>query len=111
MSLKNNASYIPTMNLFTAHWAQVNAALPAPLVIGTPDNAPMALADFTNLRNTLESQFTEVIDLINNEEIARGEINLSKGRLTAYFQEFNGLLDGYYAATAFPAARAYLPHA
>lgn len=110
MSLESNASYIPTMNLFLAHWGQVNVELPAPLVIGTPDNAPMAIADFIALRTTLDGQFGQVINCLNDEEVARGNILIAKQQLLAYFNEFNGLLDGYYSSTAFANARAYAPN-
>ena len=110
MPLNNNSSYIPVMNEFIAHWTQVNAALAAPLVVGTPDGQPMALADFTALRETLQGQLDGVIDFMNDEEIARGDINLRKAGLLRNLNEFNGLLDGYYSGTPYGNARAYAPN-
>lgn len=109
MPLHNNASFIPTMNAFLAHWAQVDAAIAPDLVVGVPNEPPITRLSFTALRTTLQNRNVAVIGFLNDKEIARGEIEIQKARLLAHFHEFNGLLEGYWAGTSFINARAYAP--
>lgn len=109
MPLTNNASYLPAMNEFLAHWGQVDAALTPDLVVMAPDKTAVGLADFTVLRKTLQGQFQAVIDCLNDKQIARGDIELRKAGLLLKFNEFTGLLDGYWGGTAFINARPYAP--
>jgi hypothetical protein len=109
MPISNNASYVPTMNEFIAHWGQVNAALTPDLEVAAPDQSAMGLAAFTALRATLQTQFQTVVGYLNDKEIARGDIRLQKARMLAHFNEFIALLDGYWAATPFINARPYAP--
>ena len=110
MPLSNNASFVPTMNEFIAHWTQVDAVLTPDLVVGIPGEGAVTLAGFSALRTALQEQFQRVIDSLNDKEIARGEIRLRKARALAHFNEFNAMLDGYWAGTAFVNARAYAPN-
>ncbi|MGL4401853.1 MAG: hypothetical protein ACRCXD_18485, partial [Luteolibacter sp.] len=109
MALQNTASYIPTINEFIAHWTQVDAVLIPDLAISAPDQSAMTRAGFTTLRDTLLAQFQAVTGFLNDKEIARGGIRLQKARLLARLNEFNAMLDGYWAATPFINARPYAP--
>ena len=109
MPITNNASYIPTINEFIAHWTEVNNTLPAPLVVMKPDQMAHSLQSFTGLRNTIEQQANDVIDALNDQEIARGEINLKKKQMLKWINEFVGLLDVYWQGTGFLNARPFVP--
>lgn len=109
MPISNNASYIPTMNEFIPHWTQVDAALPTPLIVAKPDQAAMTVTDFTALREAIQQQALDVVGFLNDQEIARGDINLRKTTMLALLNEFNGLLDGYWVGTAFLNARPLVP--
>lgn len=109
MPISNNTSYVPTMNEFIAHWGQVDAVLTPDLVISAPDGNAMTRAQFTTLRDTLQTQFQTVVGFLNDKEIARGGIRQMKARMLAHFNEFTAMLDGYWAATPFYNARPYAP--
>ncbi len=111
MAISNNASYIPTMNEFLAHWAQVNAAITPELTVPAPDGTGVTFSGFSDLRDSLLAQFQNVIGYLNDKEIARGSIRLQKAKMLAHFNEFNAMLDGYWSATAFINARPYAPSA
>ena len=111
MPISNNASYVPTMNEFIAHWGQVDAALTPDLAVAAPDGTAMTRAQFTALRDSLQAQFQTVADYLNDKEIARGGIRQTKTRMLAHFNEFTAMLDGYWAATPFINARPYAPSA
>ncbi|HEV7402219.1 MAG TPA: hypothetical protein VGO11_04800, partial [Chthoniobacteraceae bacterium] len=109
MPISNNASYIPTINEFIAHWTQVNAMLPAPLVVQGEDGVSRTLTEFMTLRGTIMAQAADVIGKLNAQEVARGTIDLKKEQMLAWLNEFNGLLDGYWVGTVFMKARPLAP--
>lgn len=109
MPISNNASFIPTMDEFVAHWTQVNAALPVPLVTLNEVKLAQSLAQFMALRDGIRQQAMEVVDALNNQEIARGDIELKKAQMLGWFSEFTGLLDAYYTNTRFSNARPLSP--
>jgi len=111
MPISNNASYVPTMNEFIAHWGQVNAAINPDLTVPAPDGTAMTLSGFSGLRDSLQAQFQILVGFLNDKEIARGSIRLLKEKMLAHFNEFNAMLDGYWAATPFINARPYAPSA
>ncbi|HMJ89068.1 MAG TPA: hypothetical protein VK530_04595, partial [Candidatus Acidoferrum sp.] len=89
MAITSNASYIPTMNEFIAHWAQCNAPLsPDDLVVRLPTNTTRTLAQFTTLRNTVQTAQNEVQNTLAALEIARGNIYLKKVALMDHFAIF-----------------------
>jgi hypothetical protein len=110
MAITGNASYIPTMNEFAAHWTQCNTALaPAHLLVRLPDNTTKTQAQFVALRDLLQGQQNSVQDCLTTQQIARGDILLQKFELLAQFNMFTSLLDGYFQNTDFYAARPYAP--
>jgi hypothetical protein len=110
MPITNHASYIPTMNLFLSHWAKVDLSLPPGLTLNLPDNTSVSRADFTAYRDSLDAQAISLIDCLNDQQIARGDIELRKPALLLLLNEFNGLLDGYYSGTPFINARPKVPN-
>lgn len=109
MPISNNASYIPTMNEFIGHWTQVNAQLSPPLAVLNEAKEGHTLAQFTALRESIRLQADVVIDALNNQEIARGDIDLRKAQMLGWLNEFNGLLDAYWTGTRFINARPLAP--
>lgn len=109
MPITNNASYIPTINEFIAHWTQVDAALGVALVVVKPDKSSIDQVNFINLRDALQTQEQNVIGFLNDQEIARGDITLKKQQMLGWMNEFNAMLDGYWAGTPFLNARANVP--
>lgn len=109
MPISNNTSYVPTMNEFIAHWGLVNAALGTPLILSTPDQSGMMLANFSALKIQLQDKLQTVVDFLNDQEIAAGSIRLLKAGMLARFNEFTTLLEGYWGGTAFIDARPYAP--
>lgn len=110
MPISNNTSYLPVMNEFIAHWTQIDAALPAPLVVMNAQKAAFSLAGFTGLQNLIEEQALKVVGLLNDEQIARGDIALRKTQMRSWLMEFNGLLEVYWTGTRFLGARPKLPN-
>lgn len=110
MPITNHASYVPTMNLFLAHWAQVDLALSTAMTVKLPKDIAVNRTDFTAFRDSLQAQATSVIDCLNDQEIARGDIELRKAALLPLLNEFNGLLDGYYTGTPYLNARPKAPN-
>jgi hypothetical protein len=110
MAITGNASYIPTMNEFIAHWGQCNAALtPATLLVRLPDNTTKTQAQCATLRDTIQNQQNAVQAALTAQQLARANIFFKKEQLLLWFNMFNSLLDGYFQNTDFYAARPYAP--
>ncbi len=110
MAITGNASYIPTMNLFLSHWGLCNDALsPAALVVAMPDKTSMDRAAFVTLRVDLIDQQAAIQDKLNDEEIARSDIEIKKLQLLGWLNGFNALLEAYYQKTKFFSARPKAP--
>ena len=109
MPVSNNASYIPTINEFLAHWVQVDTALGASITVKLENGTGVTRADFQTSRDDLQTQAVAVIDALNDQEIARGDIDLKKPALLALLNEFNGMLDGYWSGTPYLNARPRVP--
>ena len=93
MAITGPASYIPTMNEFTAHWALCNAALPpaSPLLVRQLNNTTMTQVQFAALRDSLQTQQNTIQSCLAAQEIARGGINLKKTALLTQFALFTSL--------------------
>ena len=110
MSLPN-ALYITRMNSFIAHWQLVNAAIaPKALVIRVPDtNTSLTLAQFTGLRDQLQTQIVTVQACLAQQLLARSDINIRKNTLLGLFNQFTSLMDGCYRNTRFYDLRPLAP--
>ena len=109
MAFTTNASYVPTIQLFLAHWAQVNAALPSPLVLADEEGVAAGRARLEQLLADLRAGQAEVIDKLNDRELARGDIEIKKRRLLALLNEFNARLDAFWARSVFVKLRPGAP--
>ena len=110
MPIQSNASYLPTMDEFLAHWTQVNAVLgAAPLVVAKPLGVATTRAQFDTLRTTLMTNQTSVQGFINDQEIARGDINIKKAALLVTFNQFIEVVEAYYQGTKFYNAKPLAP--
>ena len=109
MPITNNASYLPTMDQFLAHWDQVNAQLADPLLVATSKGEQVSQAQFATLRSDLEGRNIQVIDDLNDQQIARGEIGLKRVGMLAMLNEFNDNIVAYWHNTGFLGARPKAP--
>lgn len=109
MPISNNASYIPTMNIFDAHWVQVDAALGTGLVVTREDTTPCDRSTFNGLINALNTQNNAVIGALNDQELARGDIEMRKAAVLVLLGEALGLLDAYWQGTIVMNARPMAP--
>ena len=103
MAINSNASFIPTLNEFVAHWAEVNDARPpgAPLILRTGQTRQ----DLHLLRVDLMDVETQLQQRLNDAQIARGQIELHKRSLMMWFGRFMQVFDGYYGAGPLGQAR------
>ncbi len=110
MPITNTASYIPTMDEFLAHWQQCNTALGAsPLIIAKPGGTATTRALFDAVRTQLLTAQTSVQSALNDQQIARGDINIQKAALLALFNQFTGMMEAYYQGTKFYNAKPLAP--
>ena len=106
----SSASYVPTMNDFLGHWINVNSILGVANALIVPvNNSGMDRGAFQSLRSGLVAQEATIQDKLNDVEIGRSDIEIKKTQLLKWFNEFTGLMDGYYAGTKFFAARPNAP--
>jgi hypothetical protein len=99
MTITGPSSYPPTIALFLTHWDNVYTELGAggPLVL--PDGTTRALLstmhdDLVNFAATLQGN-------VNDQEIARGTINISKAALLDRLGEFNRKVRGFLAQSPY----------
>jgi hypothetical protein len=106
MAITSNASYLPSIDEFLAHWSQVNTALGvSPLII----KGGLALAGLQGLRATLVQNHTDVQTQRNEVQLARNTMRIARGVLLDALNKFNGLVDGYYGGTIFEGTRPKVP--
>lgn len=109
MPADSNATYIPTMNEFCAHWEQVDIALTPDLSVMGEDGVSVALDQFEILRDDLQELMNLVIARLNDQEIARGDLKLLKRLALDQLNAFLAQLDAFYAGTAIANARPNVP--
>ena len=107
MPISTIGSYVPTMNGFLTHWSAANVALGAggPLVLP----GPVAVADLTGLRDSLQAFALSIAGKLNDVEIGRQGMELSKLALLSRLAEFNRRVRGFLSHTAFVAALPLVP--
>lgn len=90
MPISGPASYLPTTDLFIAHWTSANAELGAagPITLA----GTTTVAALTTLRNTLETRRAAVESARNGLEEARADIFTLKTALLERLNQFNGKL-------------------
>lgn len=99
MPISGPSSYVPTTNLILAHWPDVDAALGAagPLVL--PGGVTLAI--LTGHRDALLVFASSIQSKANDEEIARGDVNLKRLALLGRLGEFNRKVRGFLAHTPY----------
>ena len=110
MPISSNASYVPTMDEFSAHFSQCNAVLGAsPLIIRLPDDSTINLVQFDALRTTVQTRQLAVQDKLINQQIARAIVEQQKTELLDTLNGFNQFINAYYQDTRFLSARPDAP--
>ena len=110
MPITSNASYVPTLDEFSAHFTQCNAVLGAsPLIIRLPDDSTINLVQFNALRTSVQTRQLAVQDKLINQQIARALVEQQKVALLDTLNAFNQFLDAYYQDTRFLPARPDAP--
>ncbi len=103
--------FIPKCNEFIAHWSQCAEDLaPKVLLVRDPvKDVTVSLAQFIAKRDLLQARQNTVQDCLNQQLMARSNINSRKVKLLELFNEFNGVLDAFYQNTDFYAVRPLAP--
>ena len=111
MPITGNASYLNTLEDFSAHWAQTNVKLaPKVFVVRIEDkDVSVNRAQLDALRLSLLAQQTLVQSRRTAEQIASGALLMQKTALLARLNLFIARMDGYYGNTSFVLARPYAP--
>ncbi len=110
MPVSGNATYIPTMNEFYAHWGTCNTALGASPLLAVPPGKPScSRAQFDALTQSLLGAQTAVQSAINDQEIARGDLDLQKAALLKTLNAFVDTMEAYYQGTKFYNAKPSVP--
>ena len=97
MAITGPASYLPTTDLFLAHYGSANTTLGAAGPIVLKDG--VTVASLTTLRNTLATQRSAVEVARNGMEGARADIEIKKGALLARLNQFNNKVESLAAGT------------
>lgn len=109
MPISGAGSYIPTINQFLPHWAEVNTALGAsgPLVLPSG----VALADLTAMRDQLEALAASLQGRLNDAQLASADVAQKKLALMGRLSEFNRKVRGFLSQTIYAAALPEVPTA
>lgn len=109
MPISGAGSYIPTINQFLPHWADVNTALGAsgPLVLP----GGVAVADLTALRDQLEAIAASLQGKLNDAQLASADVAQKKLALMGRLAEFNRKVRGFLSHTIYAAALPEVPTA
>jgi hypothetical protein len=107
MAITGPNSYPPTIALFLTHWDAVNTELGAggPLVLP----GGMTRATLSGLRDDLVAFAASVQAELNDREVARGTIEISKAALLDRLSEFNRKVRGFLAHTPYATALPDVP--
>ena len=107
MPISSIGSYVPTINSFVTHWAAANATLGAggPLVL----NGPVTIVDLSDLGDVLQAFALSIAGKLNDVEISRQNMELTKIELLSRLGEFNRKVRGFLGHTAFVTALPLVP--
>jgi len=109
MPITSIGSYVPTINGFKTHWSAVNLALGAGRPLILPGS--VAIADLSDLGDDLQAFGLSIAGKLNDVEIARQSMELSKISLMSRLGEFNRKVRGFLGHTAFVTALPLVPGA
>ena len=107
MTISGPSSYSPTISLFLTHWDEVNTELGAggPLVL--PNGGTRAT--LSGWHDDLVAFAASIQGNINDQEIARGSINLARAALLERLGEFNRKVRGFLAKAPYANALPDIP--
>lgn len=103
MPISGPSSYLPTTDLFIAHWSSANVTLGAAGPVTLADG--VAVEDLMDLRAQLEGERAAVEARRNDVEFARATIEALKAALLARLGQFSAMLGGVAPASPFFAMR------
>ena len=109
MPITGPASYLPTVDLFLAHWAEVDAALPVglELKVGQPSAVAGAVpvlvgrAGMVTLRASLLAARINVTNTVQTLSIKREDLKDKKAALLARFNQFTAAVRSRYTGKAY----------
>ena len=94
----SNSSYLPTIDLFAAHWGAVNAVLGAsPLIL----EGSRTFSTLTGLRSQLAAARTDVEVKRNAHEFARADVEIRTGALLFRMQQVLDAVRAFWSGTPF----------
>ncbi|TXT38611.1 MAG: hypothetical protein FD138_303 [Planctomycetota bacterium] len=107
MPISGAGSYVPAINQFLPHWADVNTALGAsgPLVL--PDGTTVAA--LTTLRDQLEAIAASLQGKLNDAQLASADVAQKKLALMGRLAEVNRKVRGFLSHTIYAAALPEVP--
>lgn len=105
MPITGPSSWLSTIDEFSAHWVQVNAALTAPLVLTTA----YAVATLGTARTTLSTSMTTLSTGINDRQIAEATVVQSEATARGKIGDFNRAVRAFLGTTAYAPALGEVP--
>ena len=107
MAITTNASYVPTLTEFIGHWVDVNdeRGQAGPLVLSNGGTR----AGAQELRTGLQTIELELQQRLNDQQLARGQIQMRKTAMLYWFSRWVGIFDAYFGAGQWREARPLAP--
>ena len=107
MPIVGPASYVPVTEEFLEHWLQADTELGAGNEVVLP--GPVARAALVTLKDQLVAKRVEVQAELNDEEIAREELELQKTAMLTRLNQFNEKLRAFFPGSKWLAALPKVP--
>ncbi len=98
MPISGPSSYIPTINLFLAHWEDAEGVQGSPITV-PPQGTTRG--ELENTRDALEAARAKVEDRINDVEIGNATLAQQKTVMIAHVNDFNRRVRGLLPGTPF----------
>ena len=109
MPITDIGSYVPTMDLFAAHWDDVNAALGGTPATELKLQGAYTRALFITDRNAIDAAITGLVGLQNAREIGAGNRDTLKQGLIGRLNQFRGILRAQFPRTSYAGAAPTVP--
>lgn len=107
MPIVGPASYVPVTEEFLEHWLQADTELGVGNEILLP--GPVLRAALQALKDALVAKRAEVQGVLNDQEIARGDLELKKGLLLLRLNQFNDKLRAFFPGSKWLSALPKVP--
>ena len=105
MPITGPSSWLSTIDEFTSHWVQCNAALPTPLIL----TGAYSLASMTTARGTLATAETTYATSNNDRQVLSSNVALLEAGMIGKVGDFNRAVRAFLSATAYAAAMGKIP--